>query len=198
MGMSAVKQRRWTTAEVRALMDESRAWPRYELLEGELLVTPAPGWLHQIAIQELTVIFREYCDREPVGIVVSSPSDLELRAGTITQPDVFVVPNSLLPEREELVGWDRVKALLLAVEVVSPSSVRADRIQKRELYLNAGVAEYWVMDVDARMVEVWYSERETPSVNREVLRWQPSGARSELLIELPRLFADIRARLRRR
>jgi len=198
MGMPARTERRWTTADVRDLMDESRAWPRYELLDGELLVTPAPGWPHQMAIQELTAILRPYCDREPIGIVVNSPSDLELRPGTITQPDVFVVPNSLLPETDEHVGWDLVKALVLAVEVISPSSVHTDRVEKREFYLGAGVSEYWVMDLEARMVELWTPERDTPLVTRGILRWTPLGARSELLIDLPTFFEDVSARLRRR
>ena len=198
MGMPARTERRWTTADVRELMDESRAWPRYELLDGELLVTPAPGWHHQMAIQELTAVLRTYCDREPIGIVVNSPSDLELKSGTITQPDVFVVPNALLPETDEPVGWDRVTALLLAVEVISPSSVRTDRVEKREFYLKAGVAEYWVVDLEARMVEVWTTARATPLVTRGMLRWSPAGAQSELVIDLPAFFNDVSARLRRR
>ena len=179
-------------------MDESRAWPRYELLDGELLVTPAPGWSHQMAIQELTFKLREFCKSERLGVVVNSPSDLELRVGTITQPDVFVVPNSLLPESEENVGWDRVTSLLLAVEVISPSSVRTDRVEKREFYLEAGVSEYWVMDLDARMVEVWNPGRETPTVTRDILTWRPSGASAELVVDLPRFFTEVRASLRRR
>ncbi len=197
MGMPARTQRHWTPSEVRELMDDSRSWPRYELLAGELLVTPAPGWLHQMAIQELTAILRAYREREPIGIVVNSPSDLELKPGTITQPDVFVVPNALLPVTEEHVGWDRVKALLLAVEVISPSSVRTDRVEKREFYLDAGVPHYWVMDLDARIVEQWQPGRDTPSVTRDTLRWHPLGARSELVIELPKFFEVVRATLRR-
>jgi Uma2 family endonuclease len=179
-------------------MDDSRSWPRYELLDGELLVTPAPGWLHQMAIQELTVILRDYCDREPIGIVVNSPSDLELEPGTITQPDIFVVPNSLLPVTDEHMGWDRVKALVLAVEVISPSSVRTDRVRKREFYLDAGVPEYWVVDLDARMIEVWTPGRATPVAARDVLQWRPLGSRSELSINVAAYFDQVRARLRRR
>ena len=55
--MPAIR-RRWTTAEVRSLMDESRAWPRYELIGGELLVTPAPRGTHQLVVVELVVLLR--------------------------------------------------------------------------------------------------------------------------------------------
>ena len=198
MGMPARIERRWTTADVRELMDESRAWPRYELLNGELIVTPAPRWHHQVAIQRLTRILSDYCDSEPIGVVVNSPSDLELKPGTITQPDVFVVPNSLLPETDEPVGWERVTALLLAVEVISPSTVRTDRVEKSEFYLESGVAEYWVMDLEARMVDVWRTGRATPLVTQAILRWSPSDTQSDLLIDLPGFFDDVSARLRRR
>jgi Uma2 family endonuclease len=55
--------RHWTTTDVRALMDESRAWPRYELIAGGLLVTPAPGTPHQFAVTELLILLAAYVDR---------------------------------------------------------------------------------------------------------------------------------------
>ena len=91
MGMPAERVRRWTTAEVRELMDESRPWPRYELIDGELIVTPAPSWTHQWAVALLWRALHEYLSREPVGVPMMSPSDLELEEGHITQPDVFTV-----------------------------------------------------------------------------------------------------------
>src|ERR671915_118524 len=127
MGMPASSKRRWTTSEVRALMDESRPWPRYELIAGELIVTPAPGFIHQIVVLELARVLADYCDRERVGLVVTSPSDLELVAGTITQPDIFIVPFDVLPEDPTAATWSLVTSLHLAVEVISPSSARTDR-----------------------------------------------------------------------
>ncbi len=73
-------------------MDESRPWARYELIAGELVVTPAPGFIHQLVVLELARILADYCDRERVGVALTSPSDLELVPGTITQPDVFRRP----------------------------------------------------------------------------------------------------------
>ena len=159
MGMPASSKRRWTTSDVRALMDESRPWPRYELISGELVVTPAPGFRHQIVVLELAHILADYCDRERVGVVVTS--------------------------------------LRLAVEVISPSSVRIDRVEKRELYLEAPVAEYWVVDVDARMIERWFKDRETPTVARDELTWHPAGAANGLRIDLSAFFAAVIAKLRR-
>lgn len=68
MGMPAI-HRHWTTADVRALMDESRHWPRYELVGGQLLVTPAPGMIHQVAVLEFARIIADYVDNLDARII---------------------------------------------------------------------------------------------------------------------------------
>ena len=195
MGMPATR-RHWTTADVRALMDESRAWPRYELIGGELLVTPAPGGRHQVAVVEIVVLLHEYLRQEQIGVAFVSPSDLELQPGTITQPDVFVVPAGAAASLDGEFHWSDVSALLLAIEVISPSSVRTDRVEKREYYLEAGVPDYLIVDVDARIVERWSPERDTPAVLRDHLVWHPAGASQPLTVSLPEFFDRIVGKLR--
>ena len=192
MGMPAI-QRRWTTADVRELTREDRPWPRYELIAGELLVTPAPGSIHQIAATEIWSLLNAYLEREPVGLAVVSPADLELKPGTITQPDVFVVPAETRIASDVL-QWPDVKSLLLAVEVLSPSTLRTDRVKKRDFYLDNGVEEYWVVDLDARVVERWRPAQETSELTRDRLEWAPNG-RAPLVIDLPALFERIQKKL---
>jgi len=193
MGMPAIR-RRWTISQVRALQDESRAWPRYELIDGELLVTPAPAPAHQLSVGDLVILLSQYLVLEPVGIVVTSPADLELRPGTITQPDVFVIPADTRIAGDRL-EWQDVKSLLLAVEVLSPSSLRVDRISKRDFYMDADVAEYWIVDIDARLIERWTPSQETPIIARGEMVWTPAGA-TPLTIDLVAFFDRIDARLR--
>ena len=188
MAMPAIR-RRWTVADVRALAREDRAWPRYELIADELLVTPAPGSPHQIATTELWSLLDAYLEHEPVGLAVTSPSDLELRPGTITQPDVFVIPVETRTAGEAL-EWSDVKALLLAVEVLSASSLRTDRVKKRDFYLENGVEEYWIVDLDARVVERWRPDQETPELLRESLSWSPR-ARPPAVIDLLAYFERV-------
>lgn len=76
MAMPATAHR-WTAAEVRALIDESRPSPRYELIDGELLVTPSPHVPHQDAVGMLFQLFANYLREQPVGRVFVSPADIE-------------------------------------------------------------------------------------------------------------------------
>ena len=193
MAMPAIR-RRWTTADVRALTSEERAWPRYELIAGELLVTPAPGYIHQIATFELCSLLSAYLDTEPVGIAVMSPADLELKPGTITQPDVYVIPAETRIATDVL-QWPDVKSLLLAIEVLSPGSLRTDRVKKRDFYLDNGVEEYWIVDLDARVVERWRPAQETPELLHDRLEWAPRG-REPLVIDVPAFFERVGRKVR--
>jgi len=183
-------RRRWTAADVREMQDESRAWPRYELLHGELLVTPAPSVSHQRAVRELFLILAPYAGHVGLGETLISPSDIELRPESVMQPDVFVV--SAGTEFSEPPKWSDIKSLVLAIEILSPSSLRVDRVEKRDFYLEHGVAEYWVVDLDGRLVERWTPARATPDVIRDQLSWSPSLTRNEaLVIDLPEFFVRV-------
>ena len=194
MAMPAIR-RRWTTANVRALMDESRPWPRYELIAGELVVTPAPGSRHQLIVAEIYRLVADYVDREQIGVTFMSPADLELVTDTITQPDVFVVPAAAPGTLIATERWEFVKSLLLAVEALSPSSLRTDRVEKRELYLSAGVPDYWVIDSDAHVIERWTPAHETPELVRDTLRWHPHAAAAPLSLDVAALFAAVDRKL---
>lgn len=187
MVMPAIEKRRWTAADVRVLMDERNAWPRFELLDGELLVTPAPGARHQLVVAAMHVALATYCREERVGVAMISPADIELIAESIMQPDIFVVPEELIPV-DPPAGWDWITRLLLAVEVLSPSTQREDRIRKREFYLEHGVPEYWIVDSEARVVERWTGESSRPEILRDYIEWHPVGAVSSLRLDIQRFF----------
>ena len=77
---------------------------------------------------------------------------------------------------------------LLAVEVLSPSTAARDRGIKRRLYLEAGVEEYWIVDVDKHHVAVWTPEAESPHVETEQVTWSPPGNDEPFTVELAELF----------
>lgn len=192
MGMVAQSTRRWTSSEVRQLIaDAPLATPRYELVDGELLVTPSPRLIHQFAVGELLAELREYVRTQRIGRVVSSPSDVELEAEDVRQPDLFVVSHQETARvlREGL----PIRSLLLAVEVLSPSSARHDRVVKRPGY-QRHVGQYWIVDVDARAIERWQRGAARPEVLSDKLSWHPAGAGEPFRLSLPecfeRVFAD--------
>jgi len=188
--MPAAVRHRWTVEEVRNLQDESRAWPGYELIDGELYVTPSPGFRHQAAVQELTSVLRPYLAAQRVGAALTSPADIELAPGSLLQPDVFVFPP--IDADVDRPSWKDITRLLLAVEVISPGSVRIDRVEKRDQYMRLAVDEYWVVDLDGARVERWYRDRPHVEVARNDLVWLPRGADAPLVIDLPAVFSAIR------
>jgi Uma2 family endonuclease len=174
----------WTAEMVRALPDDGK---RYEVVAGELLVTPAPRLPHQAAVLRLLLALHPYVEHHRLGCVLQSPADIEFDPRTLVQPDVFVAP---LVQGRRPRAWTDIHALTLAVEVLSPSTARADRSVKRRLYQRTG-AEYWIVDLDARLVERWRPGDERPEVLTDVLAWQPDPALEPLTIELPALFREI-------
>jgi len=183
MGMP-VPQQRWTREQVLALPDDGR---RRELLDGELVVTPAPSRVHQRAVAALCEAMLPYVRRHGLGELLMAPADLSLEDGEILQPDLFVIP----PEQADGADWRSVRHLLLAVEVASPASRRTDRLTKRRRYQRAGVPEYWVVDLDDRLVERWEPGDDRPAVLEDTLVWSAGGAPEPLVIHLPAFFRRV-------
>lgn len=188
MGMPAVAPHRWTRAEVMALIDANPLQtPRYELVDGELFVTPSPNGPHQAAVGEMIVALHPYLLQTGLGRGFTSPFDVELEPGTIVQPDYFVVPQD---EAKRLRTSMPARSLLLAAEIISPGSARADRGKKRELFQRR-VPEYWVIDVDAELVERWQPGDERPEILRDRIEWHPDGSSFAFVLELADYFARV-------
>ena len=121
------------------------------------------------------------------GVALASPADISWGRDILVQPDLFVVP----VEEARLHDWSQIRHLLLAVEILSPSSTRADRFTKRRLYQERGVPAYWMVDGDAQLVEIWQPNAELPVIERDQLTWHPSGAARPFTLELSTLFRPI-------
>jgi Uma2 family endonuclease len=182
MGMAAPTY--FTANQVRALPADGN---RYEVVHGELLVTPAPRPLHQEMVRRLLVGLSLYLDAEPVGHVLAAPADISWGPDTLVQPDVFVLPL----EQVRTLEWSRMTSLLLVAEVLSPTSARSDRFAKRVEYQRQGVPLYWVVDPEQHQVEVWTPADTSPRVERERLAWRPVGARRTFEMGLDALYRPI-------
>ena len=125
---------------------------RYELLEGELVMAPAPRIPHQRVAIELGTRLHTFVKDRGLGQVLSAPSDVLLSNTDVVQPDLLFVSR----ERSDLLlGGDNVRgAPDLVIEILSPSTSGLDRTLKRRLYAKYGVREYWLVDPNAKTVAV--------------------------------------------
>jgi len=131
-------------ADLKSVPDDGH---RYELIDGALVVTPAPSYRHQRAIGKLFVLLERHCP--PEMVVLFAPFDVALADDTVMQPDLLVA------RRDDLTERDLPTAPALAVEVLSPSTRRIDLTLKRSRFEAAGCASYWVVDPDEPALTVW-------------------------------------------
>jgi Uma2 family endonuclease len=185
MGMPALPTDGWTVEMLATLPDDGN---RYEIIDGLLLVTPSPARLHQRAVWELMGFLRPYLKEVGNLEALASPADIRSGPHTSVQPDVFVVRLERDHRDHE---WPEVPSLLLAIEVISPSSARADRHQKRHLYQRERVPEYWVVDLDSRMIERWRPADDRPEILTERLEWRPDEAPAPLTVDLAEFFRSV-------
>ncbi|HET7386094.1 MAG TPA: Uma2 family endonuclease [Nocardioidaceae bacterium] len=130
--------------DLKALPDDGH---RYELIDGTLIVSPAPRPRHQTVVLEFAVVLRDSCP-DHMRVFVA-PLDVALASDTLLQPDVLV------SRRTDVTDDNLPVAPLLAVEVLSPSTRRIDLTVKRSRYEEAGCASYWVVDPDEPSIIAW-------------------------------------------
>ena len=121
---------------------------RYEIIRGELYVTPAPGTLHQRALLRLVLQLVAFYHEGGRGEVFLAPVDLILTPHDILQPDIVVVTSTGDITKRGIEGPP-----FLVVEILSPSSRRQDRGVKFERYAQLGVQHYWTLDAEVRNIE---------------------------------------------
>ena len=178
-------RRQWTVDDLQDLPDDGQ---RYEVIDGELFVTPSPSYDHQAAVARLYRQLAEYLEGERIGYAFVAPADVTFSSERLVQPDLFVVP--LVSGRRPR-SFGEVKRLLLAVEVLSPGTAREDRVVKRGLYRSEGVPDFWIVDLDSRTFE-----RSTPADARiDVLdtrvEWLPEGASVPFVLDVASYFAEV-------
>lgn len=127
---------------------------RYELVDGELYVTPAPRNKHQRVSSKLHGRMQPFAEKHGLGLVYHAPFDVRLEplVQTRVQPDLLFVASHRLHIIEERGVCGPPD---LVVEITSESSYRADLFEKRDLYRRSGVTEYWIVDPDERYVLVY-------------------------------------------
>lgn len=142
----------WTYEDYAALPDDGR---RYEIVNGVLVMAPAPSPEHQSIAVRIAYYMFPHVDLAGIGRLFTAPIDVDLGPKNMFQPDVVVVLNAHLDRvaEKKIIG-----APDLVVEVASPSTAAFDRLIKYEKYAHAGIAEYWIVKSTSRTVEVMVLE----------------------------------------
>ena len=173
----------WTYSEYARFPDDGN---RYEVIDGEVLVTPAPSPRHQHVLFTLGIALRQYAERHGLGVVLPNV-DLLFVTGQFLRPDLLFVPESA---RSGITDRGVEQPPGLMVEVLSPTSASIDQVRKPRRYGDFGVPEYWVVDPEERVVWVWRFARGAGEPSRETERvsWRPEGASEPFVLELSELF----------
>ena len=175
----------WTVEMLAELPDDGC---RYEVIDGELFVTPAPSYVHQRAIAALFKLIEPYA--EQIGLdSLFAPIAVTFSEQREVQPDAVVLPKR--SDGRRATRFSDVSRLILAVEVLSPSTQRVDRNEKRRLYRQEGVPEYWMVDTTERVFERWRPESEMPEVLEHTIAWQPLPSHEPLQIDLVKFFREL-------
>lgn len=179
--------RSWTYEEYVSLPDDGN---RYEVIGGELYVTPAPQSPHQEVVARLIELLRPFVRKHGLGRVLPGPIDVLFGPKDYLEPDLVYIRQ----ERRAFVTKRGVEvAPDLVIEIVSVSTASRDRGLKRERYARFGVTEYWVVDAEAREIEIYglSEDPRRPRIERETLRWQPIADGPVLEIDVRELLSDL-------
>ncbi len=185
MGMAAVPLSVTTLDEFFALPEDNIR--RHELLEGIYVVSPEASFRHQRASFALGRALLPAVDQQPQLELVALPGDIVLGPRTVVEPDLCVIPRPATAQ----VHWREVGRPVLVIEILSPSTAARDRGVKRRLYQQAGTLEYWIVDLDARLVERWRPGDERPEILDETLSWQLPESSEPFELDLATFFDEV-------
>lgn len=174
----AIQTRPWTIEDLDRLPDDGN---KYEVVRGELFVTPTPSPPHENGLAELNALLAVFVAEHRLGLIYRPRAVIQFE-GSQVEPDLMV--RQRIPSGVE---WDKAPTPILVVELTSRATARRDRNQKRQLYLDAGVAEYWIVHREQRNVTV-VRPGHRYLVCSDFLEWKPKGTGATLRIELAGVF----------
>lgn len=174
----AISIRQWTLEDLERLPEDGNT---YELVHGELFVTPPPATGHEDVIARLNALLVPYVERERLGHVYF-PRGVVRYQGSQVEPDL-TVRAELGRGTGRTTDWNHAPTPLLVVEVPSPYTRSRDFQQKKALYLEAGIAEYWIVDAEEREFIV-VRPGQADTIARDTFSWQPPGATLPLVVDV--------------
>ena len=131
---------------------------RYELIEGELLMTPSPIPQHQRISRDLAFELLRFVKANNLGEIFYAPCDVHLDDENVVQPDILFIAKESL----DIIGDKNIQgAPDLVIEIISESSAYRDMVQKKKLYVRFGVKEYWIVIPEEGSIEIFILKNDT-------------------------------------
>lgn len=181
---------RMTYADLEHLPDDGR---RYELYDGEVRVVPSPIPWHQLVVDRVADQLKAYRERFG-GLLFTAPLDIVFSELDTVQPDVVF----FVREREHLINLRKTIRVApdIAVEILSPSTEAVDRGKKMQTFARFGVREYWILDPDSEMVEVYHLHEGDYVLAQAASKTEfaRSVVLSDFAVDVAALFVPIRHR----
>lgn len=183
---SEIEKRFWSYDELLAEMPESNQ--PCELWDGELIMAPMPSYYHQEIALRFYRLLDEWVRPRKLGKVMGLPIDMVLSPHNAPQPDVSFIAK----ERLHIIQRSLMGPADLVAEIISPGGRTRDRINKRDLYEQYGVQEYWIIDPEARTVEVLFREEGQYVLAVRAARGETVASRllSGFTVDVDRLFRE--------
>jgi Uma2 family endonuclease len=178
----------WTYSEFARLSNDPN---RYEVIDGEVFVTPVPSPRHQEVSGRVFMEVRPFIETNRIGKLLPGPLDVLFADGDYLAPDLVMV-------RLERLGIVSDRGLEgapdLIIEIASPLTAERDRGIKRERYAYFGVPHYWIIDPDARQIEVhqpWLDPWHPVLITSDVFSWQPYPGSPTLNLDVAGITAAL-------
>jgi Uma2 family endonuclease len=172
-------RRPWTLEELQRLPDDGN---KYELIDGELYVTPSPADRHEEILARLTRLLDPFVAEHGLGLVYHARAVIR-HGGSEVEPDLFVRAPKAAGTRD----WDDAPTPLLVVEVLSPYTRSRDFGAKREFYARAGIPEYWVVDpLERQITRIRSGSPDEVATDR--LLWKPTGVEAGIVVAIDDLM----------
>lgn len=183
MAVAIATRKRWTLRELHRLPEDGN---KYEVIRGDLFVTPPPADDHETILAVLTRLLDPFVERCGLGMVYRPRAVFRFR-GSEAEPDLMVRARGKRIRND----WERAPKPTLIVEVISPSTRRRDLEQKREFYMGARIPEYWIVDADEeRVIQVRLGRAD--EVCTRALVWQPAACEERFTLDVNELFRLVR------
>lgn len=171
---------RWGYAEFARIPGDRN---RNEVIAGEICASPRPSPLHQLALMRVLTRLHRFVEEHMLGHVFIGPIDVLFGEEDFIEPDAVFIRR----ERDGIISDRGIEAAPdLVIEVVSPATTQQDRRVKRERYAYFGVPEYWIIDYEARQVDVYRMLQDPlrPTTYTETFKWQPSPGGPALILSV--------------